>query len=47
MRKIIKSKGLIIKVQDYLENAVLATVLTELGKETLIIKGAKKMITKK
>lgn len=45
MRKIIKSKGLIIKVQDYLENAVLATILTENGKETLIIKGAKKLNT--
>ncbi|MBQ4571538.1 MAG: DNA repair protein RecO [Bacilli bacterium] len=45
MRKIIKSKGLIIKVQDYLENAVLATILTENGKESIIIKGAKKLNT--
>lgn len=45
MRNIIKNKGLIVKVQDYLENAVLATVLTENGKETLIIRGAKKMNT--
>lgn len=45
MRNIIKNKGLIIKVQDYLENAVLATVLTASGKETLIIRGAKKINT--
>lgn len=43
MRNIIKNKGLVIKVQDYLENAVLATVLTSNGKETLIIRGAKKI----
>ena len=45
MRNIIKNKGLIIKTQDYLENAVLATILTEKGKESLIIRGAKKMNT--
>lgn len=43
MRKIIKNKGIVIKVQDYLENAVLATILTAKGKETLIIRGAKKV----
>lgn len=45
MRNIIKNKGLIVKVQDYLENAVLATFLTANGKETLIIRGAKKLNT--
>jgi DNA repair protein RecO (recombination protein O) len=43
MRNIIKNKGIVIKVQDYLENAVLATILTAKGKETLIIRGAKKV----
>lgn len=45
MRNIIKNKGLIIKVQDYSENAVLATILTSIGIETLIIRGAKKLNT--
>ena len=45
MRNIIKNKGLIIKVQDYLENAVIATILCPNGKETLIIRGAKKLNT--
>ena len=45
MRNIIKNKGLIIKVQDYLENAVIATILCLNGKETLIIRGAKKLNT--
>lgn len=43
MRNIIKNEGLIIKVQDYLENAVLGTILTDKGRETLIIRGAKKV----
>ena len=45
MRNISKNKGLIIKIQDYLENAVIATILTPNGKETLIIRGAKKLNT--
>lgn len=43
MKKIIKNKGIVIKVQDYLENAVIATILTETGKQSYLIKGAKKV----
>ena len=43
MKKIIKNKGIVIKVQDYLENAVIATILTENGKHSYLIKGAKKI----
>jgi DNA repair protein RecO (recombination protein O) len=43
MKKIIKNKGIVIKVQDYLENAVIATILTENGKQSYLIKGAKKI----
>ena len=43
MKKIIKNKGIVIKVQDYLENAVIATILTENGKQSYLIKGAKKV----
>jgi DNA repair protein RecO (recombination protein O) len=45
MRNIIKNKGLIVKVQDYLENAVIATILSPNGKQSLIIRGAKKLNT--
>ena len=45
MRNIIKNKGLIIKTFDYLENAVLANVLTKNGKVAVVIKGAKKLNT--
>lgn len=38
----IHNKGLVLKVQDYKEAAVLATLLTETGKKTFIIRGAKK-----
>ena len=38
MKKIIKNKGIVIKVQDYLENAVIATILTENGKQSYLIK---------
>ncbi len=43
MKKIIKNKGLIIKTQDYKENAVLAYILKENGKQTFMVKGAKKI----
>lgn len=43
MKQIIKSKGIIIKVQDYLENAVIATILSNTGKHSYLIKGAKKI----
>lgn len=45
MKEVLKSEGLIIRLIDYKENAVIATVLTKEGKESIIIRGAKKMVT--
>lgn len=43
MKKIAKNKGIVIKVRDYLENAVLTAIYTESGKGTFLIRGAKKI----
>lgn len=43
MKKIIKNKGLIINIRDYQENAILANILKQDGKQTFIIRGAKKI----
>ena len=42
MEKIGKKTGIILKTQDYKENASLLTILTSTGLVTLILRGAKK-----
>lgn len=43
MKQIIKLEGIVLKVTDYKEEAVLATILTKNGLNNYIIKGVKKM----
>lgn len=46
MEKIGKKTGIILKTQDYKENASLLTILTDEGLITLILRGAKKSSSK-
>ena len=46
MEKIGKKTGIILKTQDYKENASLLTILTSTGLVTLILRGAKKTSSK-
>ena len=43
MKKIIKNKGIVINAMTYQETAAIATLITETGKHTCLIKGAKKL----
>lgn len=43
MKQIIPTEGIVLKVVDYKEQAVIATILTKSGKKNYIIKGAKKI----
>lgn len=43
MKKIVKNKGIVINAMTYQENAAIATIITEEGKKSCIIKGAKKV----
>lgn len=43
MKQIIPTEGIVLKVVDYKEQAVIATILTKSGKKNYIIKGAKKL----
>lgn len=43
MKKIIKNKGIVINAMTYQETAAIATLITENGKHTCLIKGAKKL----
>lgn len=43
MKQIIQTEGIVLKVADYKEQAVIALVLTKDGNKSFIIKGAKKL----
>ena len=43
MKKIVKNKGIVINAMTYQETAAIATLITENGKHTCLIKGAKKL----